>query len=194
MGGKVSKMNDMCQRNVKALQQTKLIIKYREETIKRLEKARKEKTDITVDDKDSIIVSTCILIFFRIAIWRKKCADFFGSWLIFSDAHVKKNAPESWKLVYDIGLGVLVCIMYCYIFALLLLFQENLEKELKTVKDTHKIEVLNLEMQADKFRKELQQYQRKDTETASAAVLADYQKLQELNSLFKELLAEKEKG
>ena len=50
------KHQELSARKEQALQQMKMLIKLREEALKRLEKAMKEKGQVNLDDKDFLIV------------------------------------------------------------------------------------------------------------------------------------------
>lgn len=50
-------MEETCCRKDKALSQFKMILKFREEALRRIEKSFKEKSSIDAEDKNSLIVS-----------------------------------------------------------------------------------------------------------------------------------------
>ncbi len=50
-------MEETCSRKDTALRQSRLVTRFKEEALKRLEKARKEKTELSADEKDQVIVS-----------------------------------------------------------------------------------------------------------------------------------------
>ena len=60
MKEKVAQLEDLAQKREKSIQSTKMVVRFRENTISRLEKAKKE--GAAQDDKDKTIVSRFIYI------------------------------------------------------------------------------------------------------------------------------------
>ena len=52
-----ARLEQSCRRKDQAMRQNRMVLKFREDSLRKLEKARKENTDVTPDDKDEIIVS-----------------------------------------------------------------------------------------------------------------------------------------
>jgi len=57
---KYQRLEEMCGRKDQALSQTKMVLKFRESTIKKLEKVQKNHSANEKDDKDDIIVCTLL--------------------------------------------------------------------------------------------------------------------------------------
>ncbi len=62
IGDKCRRVEEMCHRKDMALRQTKMVLKFREEALKRFEKAKKENTELSADDKDNINVSHAAIV------------------------------------------------------------------------------------------------------------------------------------
>ena len=60
-----TRLEQTCNRKDQALRQSRMVLKFREDALRRLEKAHKEKTDVAPDEKDAIIVS--------VALWHAAC-------------------------------------------------------------------------------------------------------------------------
>ncbi len=56
MKEKYTRLEKVIENKDKALQQKQMVLKFRQETIKKLEKSMKEQTGYNPDDKDAIIV------------------------------------------------------------------------------------------------------------------------------------------
>lgn len=52
----LSKQQEASNRKEQAMRQMKMVLKFREEALRKIEKAHKEKLRLTQDDKDDIIV------------------------------------------------------------------------------------------------------------------------------------------
>ena len=50
-------LEETSNRKEAALRQSKMVLKFREEALKKIERAHKDKVDMTTDDKDQVIVS-----------------------------------------------------------------------------------------------------------------------------------------
>ena len=55
-----TRLEQACSRKDQALRQSRMVLKFREDALRKLEKAHKEKVDVTTDDKDAIIVSATL--------------------------------------------------------------------------------------------------------------------------------------
>lgn len=52
----LKKQQEVCNRKEQALRQMKMVLKFREDALRKIEKAQKEKMELSQDDKDDIIV------------------------------------------------------------------------------------------------------------------------------------------
>ena len=62
MSENLKRSQEICNQKEQALRQSMMVLKFREEALRKIEKSQKEKLDLTVDDKDEIIVSFKCLI------------------------------------------------------------------------------------------------------------------------------------
>lgn len=53
----LKKQQEVCNRKEQALRQMKMVLKFREDALRKIEKAQKEKMELSQDDKDDVIVS-----------------------------------------------------------------------------------------------------------------------------------------